>query len=264
MTAHAKGFAPSGAHADPAAELVPHDGPLPIAPGSSPYRVKGLTFKTIQETAESELRGGLKTLLAALPDEPLRRFLSQTFLAVGYYDALPIVPVTAALARLRSVRYADDVRERATRRAQLDLQLYHLLLRLLSPELAFSGFMRLWPRYFDFGQITVAREPSAAVPEPSRSASRWLITLADVPAMLVPWFVPMASGYVPEVLRAAGAQHLRFELVSGQRSRSPSLPAPENPPARGLFSDSNADAKQNLRADALLQKSCVVMRLSWS
>lgn len=182
---------------------APYDGPLPILAGTSPFQIKGLSFLTIIEEANQHVPGGFAALRESLTDRTLVRFFEQTFLAMSYYDALPMLPLSIAYSRMRGIPFAGSVRERAVLRAQHDLKIYRSLLRVLSPELVFAGLARVFPRYFSFSRATSNRiEPR-----------RWEILVTELPAMLAPWFVHMAEGYLGEVLRAAGVKP-SIEIVS--------------------------------------------------
>jgi hypothetical protein len=173
--------------------LSPYVGSLPMAPGKSPFSIKGLGYLTMIEEARQEIPGGFPALRATLADPTLIRFFEQTFLAVGFYDALPILPISVAMCRARNMPYAECVRQRAERRAQHDLQLYRAIFRTLSMDQAFAGLMKIWPRYFGFGSVTMH----------CLRPGHWEVHLDDLPALLVPWFLPMTEGYISAVLRAA-------------------------------------------------------------
>lgn len=197
--------------------LPPYVGPLPMAPGTSPFTVKGIGYLTLIEEAKEELPGGFPALRATLGDTTLIRFFEQTFLAVSYYDALPILPISVALCRARNLPYAECVRQRAERRAQHDLQLYRAIFRTLSMDQAFAGLLKIWPRYFGFGNVSMR----------CLRPGQWELHLDDLPALLVPWFLPMAQGYIGAVLRAANITRPVLHPVQ--------LPTLPTPPSLELF-----------------------------
>ncbi len=177
-------------------QLVPYDGPLPILAGASPFQIKGLSYLTMIDEANEHVAGGFAAVRATLHDPVLVRFFEQTFLAMSYYDALPVLPLSIALSRVRAVSYADGVRSRTERRVQQDLQIYRTLLRTLSPDQVFAGLLRIWPRYFAFGKVGIE----------NLGPKHWEVRLDELPALLVPWFMVMLEGYVCAVLRAAGVE----------------------------------------------------------
>lgn len=183
---------------------APYDGPLPILAGMSPFQIKGLSFVTIIDEANQHVPGGFAALRESLGDRALVRFFEQTFLAMGYYDALPVIPLSIAYSRVRGIRYGDSVRERAALRAQHDLKIYRALLRGLSPDQVFGGLARVFPRYFSFGRTT------AHCVQPGR----WEVVVTEIPALLAPWFGHMAMGYIGEILRAAGVAAPSVEILS--------------------------------------------------
>lgn len=183
---------------------APYDGPLPILAGMSPFQIKGLSFLTIIEEANQHVPGGFAALRESLSDRSLVRFFEQTFLAMSYYDALPVIPLSIAYSRLRGIRYGDSVRERAELRAQHDLKIYRSLLRGLSPDQMFGGLSRVFPRYFSFGRAA----PRCLQP------GHWELVVTEIPALLAPWFAHMAMGYIGEILRAAGVAKPVIDVVS--------------------------------------------------
>lgn len=191
------------------------------APGESPFRVRGSTYLGIREHVDKRLRGGLDALMAHLPSDAHRRFAAQIFLPVGWYDALPIIELTRAVAAVEQAAYADSVRERAVLVAQRDLSgLYKLLLKVVSAELVLERLQRASLRYFDFGRVEVRATGKGR----SEGAYR------EIPAPLAAWFSPMITGYAAEALRAAGASapRVRFDAPEpdGERFGVPLVALP--------------------------------------
>ena len=60
----------------------------PFAFGTSPFRMRGVSYHRDQAFSRANTRGGLDALLAELPPE-LRRFFAQRFSPSQWYDALP-------------------------------------------------------------------------------------------------------------------------------------------------------------------------------
>lgn len=159
--------------------------------------MRGSTYVGIREYIDTRMRDGLPAVLAHLPDAAHRDFVSQTFLPVTMYDALPIRALTEAIAMAEGVPYSASVSDRARMVAQRDVAgLYRLLLRAVSPATAAERLQRAALRYFDFGTLSI-RE---------RSRESCVFQQSGWPEVLLPWFVAMLDGYAPVVLGAAGAR----------------------------------------------------------
>lgn len=178
---------------------------LPFPPGDSPFGVRGLNFIAMREYCDREVPGGRAGVLARLPSEALRRFFEQPFLAVSMYDALPIKPITQAIAEQEGRLYEESVYRRAGGVAKRDMgSLYRVLMSFVSPELALKGLARIWARYFNFGQLEI-----------NEIAPRhWELAEVGVPASLAPWFSPMSRAYLLVALNMTGAQSVSPQIRS--------------------------------------------------
>ena len=202
-------LSPRGAERADRAVAPPKPMPdLPTPPGQSPFHVRGSSYLRMRDYIDQKLPGGIEAVLARLEGAELRQFARQVFLPVSWYDALPLLPLSDAIAAVEGRPYADSVRHRAVLAAESDLSgLYRVLLKVVSPELAIERLQRTLMRYFDFGRI------DGMVTTRGRSEGR----LSGFPAPLVRWFAPMVTGYAPEVLRAAGAIGARAHVAAPQR-----------------------------------------------
>ena len=143
--------------------------------GQSPFRVRGSTYVGMRDYAKAHVPGGMAAVAKAMPDGPHRAFVQQIFMAVGWYDALPIRPITEVIARLEGRSWEDSVRTRAQVVAIRDLTVIHrLLLATASPERVAEKLQRAALQYFDFGETTVVEA----------SAGRSKFVLAGVPQPL--------------------------------------------------------------------------------
>src|SRR5690349_4733816 len=73
---------------------------VPFAPGESPFRGKGVTYRNFVDYVEEHLPGGRERLLAAIADPALRAFAAQRFLAGTFYDQMPMIPIFETTAAL--------------------------------------------------------------------------------------------------------------------------------------------------------------------
>jgi hypothetical protein len=129
-------------------------------------------------------------------DASLEEFLATPFVPGGWYDVLPIAPLSAMAARLRNISHAQLVRENAAWVAQRDLNgVYRILLSLSSVETVAKRLPALSMRYFDFGGAD-ARTVRERVIETHRFG---------IPSAIAPWFVFATEGFVPVALKMAGA-----------------------------------------------------------
>src|SRR5262245_60966145 len=83
---------------------------VPVAPGTSPFRVRGLYYARVIEAAKN-LPGGMDQLLGDLADSRVRDFMRQKFQFMGWYDALPTMPCAVAMTRLRERPFEEYMRE---------------------------------------------------------------------------------------------------------------------------------------------------------
>ncbi len=172
-------------------------------PGESPFHVRGSTYLGMREYVDKHVPGGIGAVQARLSDDELREFAAQTFLPVSHYDALPIRPISEAIAAVEGIPYGDSVRRRAAMVAERDLKgLYRLLLSVVSPELVAERLQRLGMRYFDFGRVDVV----------SAAKGRSDAKMSGIPAPLALWLGHMISGYAVVALKAAGAASPRTRV----------------------------------------------------
>jgi hypothetical protein len=124
----------------PSPELVPSEGVhelfrldpvLPVAPGESPFRVRGLYYDRFLAHLKTQ-PGGLRAVLDKVEDPRVVAFIQQPFTWLGWYDVLPLMPLCIAIAGGRD--FEKEVAER-TYRAAFDVipSLFRLALRLPGP-----------------------------------------------------------------------------------------------------------------------------------
>jgi hypothetical protein len=186
------------------------DEPTSYAPGRSPFHAKGLVYGGAREYWERRVPGGLAGLRDALVgtgETDLVRFLDTPFLAGGWYDALPVVALSAVAARLAGVPHAQLVRDNAAWLAERDLRgVYKVILMVASAEMVAMRLGKLSMQYFDFGRTESVRLRERVV-----ESRRF-----GIPAALAPWFIFAADGFVPVALKLAGASSVRLRHGSPQ------------------------------------------------
>jgi hypothetical protein len=146
-----------------------------------------------------ETAGGLDAFCETLPDDALRAFVRQPFLATGRYDIFPFVPLVQALARKLGVRLDAMVKAATAAQAKYDAKhAYKLIFDLQRPEEIGDRLSRFNLRIYDFGQY------GAVIPEPNRL----VMTFSGIPAYLEPWFGPMHVAYAEASLKIVGAEEV--------------------------------------------------------
>jgi hypothetical protein len=174
--------------------------PRSFAPGTSPFHAKGLVYSGAKEYWERVVPGGAVAVheaVASTGDARLAKFIEGPFLAGGWYDVLPIVPLSATAARLCNIPHAQLVRENGAWLARRDLRgVYRVLLALSSVAVVASRLGNLSMRYFDFGRAETQRVGDHAL-----ESHRF-----GIPTPLSNWFIFAAEGFVPVALQLAGAK----------------------------------------------------------
>ncbi len=175
-----------------------------FAPGESPFKVKGSPYVTMTEHARG-IDGGMERFLEHLPDDAHREFARTVFLPVSQYDALPLVPMTRALAEAEGSEHFASVRDRSRRAAERDLSgVYRLLLKAVSPEHVVDRLQKVSLRYFNFGEAQIL----------DRTRGHVIGELSQIPASLAAWFEPMLAGYGPVLIERSGGRSAVVEATS--------------------------------------------------
>ena len=170
---------------------------LPCAPGTSPFHIKGVSYRGFVFHIERAV--GLDAFVAELEDERLRAFVRQPFLASTRYDVLPYVPLFATLARMQRVALDALVRASTAAQARYDARTtYRLILDSYNPADIAERIGRFNAQVYDFGTY------AATV----RDRNHVALEFSGIPAYLEPWFSPMHVSYAEESLRLAGAREV--------------------------------------------------------
>lgn len=184
----------------------------PFAPGDGPFRTKGNVYRALLESADRRVPGNHRAVLASLTDPKLVRFFSQPFLAGASYDVLPLVPFGVVGARLVNMPYPEFVRGGAAFAAERDMRgIYKFLLRFTSPTAMVQRMPKILLQYFNFGRVE-GRFLSERVYE---------AVVSDIPQPVNLWLMNVAHGFMPIVMKAAGARDVRLVVgpatVDGRR-----------------------------------------------
>jgi hypothetical protein len=168
----------------------------------APFRAKGLVYLGAREYYAARLSGGCDAVRAHLEPE-LSTFFDQNFLSGGWYDAMPILPISVAAARASGKPHPKFVRENAEWMAKRDLRgIYKLIVTMASVETIAERLPDLSLRYLNFG-----RADGKMVGEKLFESNRY-----GIPAPLADWFVSATNGFVPVALGTAGATNVRIRV----------------------------------------------------
>ncbi|HEY3819234.1 MAG TPA: hypothetical protein VGL81_18825 [Polyangiaceae bacterium] len=170
---------------------------LPFPAGTSPFRIKGVTYRGHVDYAASFIPGGERAVIDALRTPELRAFFDQRFLASSWYDAFPMVPAWQVCARLLQQNPTDFLKARTRHQALADIHgVYRFLLKLSSAESIALRGPRVLQQYFDFG----VTEASVVGPGCVRAMA------SGIPSFLVPWFRIVTETYLLVALELAGVE----------------------------------------------------------
>lgn len=199
--------------------MLPDLLPTPqFPPGESPFHARGLVYLGAQSFYGANVPGGIDAVMRALPDGRLHSFFHQTFLASGWYDILPIVPISATAARVMGVPHRELIMANARTVARRDIPtIYKLLLKLSSPEAVVLRMPKASMRYFDFGEST------AQMTQPRLCEAYQ----KGIPRELAGWFFHAAEGFTEVALGLAGAKDVKVQLdsttIDGERKGAPTV-----------------------------------------
>jgi hypothetical protein len=187
------------------------DEAVPVAPGTSPFHVRGVFYSNLVEDAKT-LPGGVERLLDELTDPRVRDFIMQKFQFMGWYDALPALPCAVAFARVRGNPFEGQMRE-VSRNMMRKLipSMFRMLSGLGGPRIAAVHAPRLFQTYFDFIDLRLGlvtdHEGTGVV--------------SGIPLYAAPVFVNQILGILSGTLESLGARDVeasyRDLTVSGSR-----------------------------------------------
>jgi hypothetical protein len=168
--------------------------------GESPFHMKGSLWLGVRQFVEGEVHGGVPEVSRHL--EPAQRdFFTQLFLAAGWYDVLPIVPIARAIAQAMNVDTLEYVRRTAAWQAERDLAgVYAPILKTDTPEAVCRRFTSIFGLMYDFGRAEIVRE------EPRRFHA----CAYGLPEPIAGWWMRASECYLAPVLDAAGARNPRI------------------------------------------------------
>jgi hypothetical protein len=195
---------------------------LPLAPGTSPFRVKGSVYRRVLERLDHDVPGGAAATIELVPGtDEVRAFFRQHFLIGGWYDYLPLVLLAhadiAVNAPLMKPGLSEEaiLGELARRHAEMDLKgIYKVLLRVTAPRTAIARMAYVHRQYFSFGSLDIQISRGRADTE----VGGW-------PAVAAPLFRIYNSAFAQRLLNLSGARRVIGEWQppkpDGERSGVP-------------------------------------------
>jgi hypothetical protein len=186
---------------------------LPMAPGTSPFRMKGHVYRGVLEHLDTVVPGGTYAVRTELRDSNVRAFFEQSFLPSGWYDILPSLPLVVTSARLAAIPFLQLARQVARAQAARDIHgIYRFVLKLSSPDMVISRMSRATAQYFDFGSTELK----------TLSQGHAILERTGVPAPLVGFYCGLTEGFVMVALEMTGAKDVKVRpsrpVRDGERS----------------------------------------------
>jgi uncharacterized protein (TIGR02265 family) len=174
--------------------------PGPFAPGQSPFRVKGVTYRNFWDFVAERVPGGRAAVLEQLRDPALRAFAEQTFLPSSFYDTLPTVLMCQAAATVARLPSNEFVRELSRYSVERDTKgVYRFLLRLASPGMIMERTPAAARQYFNFVQASVEK----VGPKSYRTRAH------GIPEFLAQFYMTVTEAFLRHALTLAGARNVQ-------------------------------------------------------
>ena len=167
---------------------------LPVAPGESPFKVKGISYRGIMGFLDKQGEEFTDQVLQSFSPD-LQAFYRQPFLGASLYDVLPIRPLTAAIAQRLGVSHRAYLHAGATKQAKFDGRTVYRGTAHLDPFEIVRRHASL--KYYSFLQT------ACVIHEEELRAEEYV---RGMPQYLAEWYIAAQEGYLAEALRRAGAK----------------------------------------------------------
>jgi hypothetical protein len=181
---------------------------LPSPPGEGAYRIKGVAYRGLAHLVTCRVEGGPSAFASALPTPALQAFFGQQFLASSFYDIYPLISGSGVLASLARTPLDAFAQQQGRAQAAYDVEhAYRALFQGKSIDDVHSRLRPLAGRYYDFGEWDVERQ----------GPDRIRIIEKGLPIWIMPWFVPMHTGYFTGLMAAMGKPGSTVSMQSFRR-----------------------------------------------
>ncbi len=181
---------------------------MPRTPGKSPFHVKGLAYKGLLHFVATKIDGGVGVLAASMRDGVLRDYITQTFLASTFYDALPLVAASAAAANLVNIPLDAFAQNQGKAQAKYDVDhSFRAFIQGRTIEDFPSRCKLIASRYFDFGEWEAN----------SFSPGTITFVVKGIPAWSAPWFGPLLGGYASSMVQSVSRKNASCTVYPTRR-----------------------------------------------
>jgi hypothetical protein len=173
---------------------------IPIAPGTSPFRMKGDSYNAAMLFLNSRVRGGFPAVVAAMSPD-MAAFFKQTFRPSEWYDVVPNPYMHTIAARLRGIPFRAHIQDNGSWHAEHAMRgPLGAVLRVLSNDSVALWLPRISSRYHDFGKC----DTKPIAPGKVRGSR------TGMPRSLVPWYTALSAAFCEKALNIGGASNPRM------------------------------------------------------
>ncbi|MDC3952982.1 hypothetical protein [Polyangium jinanense] len=178
---------------------------IPFAPGTSPFRCKGVLYVDTLDFLDENVRGGRAVVLDRVTNAALREFLGRPFVVGGWYDLFPLLAMHGSASVVMAQPFLEMIR--MVSRARIPRQftkLYRFLLKMASPEMTMRNLSRIVGAYYDFVRVDVAEV----------RPKTFVLSASGVPSIAAPAYMVATEFGVVHALELAGARRVRHRWLS--------------------------------------------------
>jgi|GEM_PF-2323125 len=173
---------------------------IPIAPGTSPFRMKGDSYNAAMLFLNSRVPGGFPAVVAAMPGE-LQAFFKQSFRSSEWYDVVPNPYMHTIAAKIRGIPFREHIQDNGSWHADHAMRgPLRTLLRVLSHESVALWLPRISATFHDFGKCDTKPVDTGKIRG----------TRTGMPRPLVPWYTVLSSAFCQRALTIGGATTARM------------------------------------------------------
>ncbi len=196
-------------HTDPREVLAAID-TFPFEAGTSPFRIKGQGYRG-QLSYLDRLPGGRRRVFEALARPTAEAFYGQPFLSSVWYDVVPLIATTAAVAMVHGESFETRTRDRARHQVHEDMKgIQRMIMRLAPAKVVARRVPHSVAQYFDFVDV----DAEAA------GASSIRFALRRIPTPIDTWLGVVVGTYIEEMVRSGGVASVDVALTRHDDGRT--------------------------------------------
>lgn len=175
-----------------------------FAPGESPFKVKGSICRGCADYVSEHVRGGMPAVLAAVPNDAVRRCLDAPFLASVWYDAFVLNALLLSAAKVEGLGFDAFLNQAFEAQAARDQRgVYKMLLRAISPEMLVKRLPSIGSQLFSFTRSEVTQ----------LGPGHWHNAISGIPESLRNVYCQSSGAFVSRALRTTGAHDLQHRWL---------------------------------------------------